>query len=151
MTDITQPKLLYPVVSHFMVKRAGSVKNKSGLFSCPAICHTVILSLCLSAQRSVHLRSCLTDALTSVSQSVSQSVICMEETSAFTLLTFWKTFVLITKLKTLSVFLSVCLSVSLSVCLSVRLSACLSIFLTSCWHSEPVSYTHLTLPTNREV
>ena len=53
------------------------------------------------------------------------------------LLTFLATFVLITKLKSLSVFyLSFCLSVSLSVCLS----ACVSVFLTSCclclsfWH-----------------
>ena len=47
------------------------------------------------------------------------------------LFTFLTTFVLITKLKSLSVFLSVCLSICQSVCLSVGLSFYVSIFLTS--------------------
>ena len=55
----------------------------------------------------------------------------------------------------LSVCLSICLSVCLSVCLSIYLSIYLSLFLQNLTlASHPVSavsYTHLTLPTNREV
>ena len=74
--------------------------NKSGLFSCPAICHAVILSLCHSVCPALCISSFLSDWRFDI------------------LLTFWKTFVLITKLKSLSVFLSVCLSVRLSFYLS---------------------------------
>ena len=39
------------------------LKNKSGLFSCPAICHIVILSFCLSVTLSVCLAHCISSCL----------------------------------------------------------------------------------------
>ena len=95
------------------------IKNKSGIFSCPAILpysHTVILSVCHSICLAHRISSYLPGWLFDI------------------LLTFWTTFVLIPKLKSLSV----CLSFYLSVCQSV----CLSIFLTSCWHSEQLLFWH---------
>ena len=77
--------------------------NKSGLFTCPAILpygHNVILSLCHSVCLAHCISSCLSDWLFDI------------------LWTLWTTFVLITKLKSLSVFLSVCLTVGLSFYLS---------------------------------
>ena len=51
-------------------------------------------------------------------------------------LSFRTSFVLMSKLKNISFFLSVFLSVCLSSCLSVSLS----IFLTSCWHSQQLLF-----------
>ena len=81
----------------------GGRGNKSGLFGCPAILpygHTVLLSFCLSVTLSVCLALCISS--------------CLSDWRFDILLTFWKTFVLISKLKSLSVCPSICRSVFLS-------------------------------------
>ena len=126
-------------------------------------CHSVCLALCLYSCLSV----CLTDFLTSCWHSEQLLFwylcwkVCLSVSLSFylsgILLTFWDakdrwlerrrtsevkwtTFVLTPKLKSRSVFLSVCLSFCPSVCLSGCLLACFSVFLTSCWHSEQVLF-----------
>ena len=77
------------ILSEFCKTRAGSL-------AALLFCHTVILSLCHSVCLAHCISSCLSDWRFDI------------------LLTFWTTFVLITKLKSGSVCLSVCLSVRLS-------------------------------------
>ena len=78
---------------------------------------SAILSFCLSVTLSVCPALCIPS--------------CLSDWHFDILLTSWKTFVLITKLKSQSVFLSVCLSVSVR--LSVSLSFYLSDILLTFW------------------
>ena len=111
---ISQILLLGKIFSKPLVKFKLLLLNKRWLFTCPALlpyCHSVSLSLCLSGAIYIFLSDWISDIL----------------------LTVWTTFVLITKLKSRSVFY-------LSVCLSVSLSFYVSIFLTSRWHSEQLLF-----------
>ena len=65
---ISQILLLGKIFSKPLVKFKLLLLNKRWLFTCPALlpyCHSVSLSLCLSAWRTVYLPVCLTDFLTS--------------------------------------------------------------------------------------
>ena len=95
------------------------LKTSVGSLAVLLFCHTVIMSFCHSFCLAHCISSCLSEWLFDI------------------LLTFWTTFVLITKLKSCFVFLSVILSVCSSVCLSVGL---FFVFLSSCQHSEQVLF-----------
>ena len=103
-------KVVYYLRAYATEVSNSNLTPSSGVKTVNCLCLTFCfwLSICLSCM------SCLSDIL----------------------LRFWTTFVLITKLKSLSAFLSVCLS--------VFLSTCLPIFLTSCWHSEQLLFWQLS-------